>query len=225
VLGTLDHREIGFHPRAFREIYKFIAGREPTRIAIAPEPMVRLDGLVTGMAGGVPTNRPVAGATVEIFRVAPETGERIGGAVHRATTGPDGRWGTAQVEPSWPLEIVLASPGAPIAHFYRSPFPRSSDIVHLRPGRALGPADAGFGAVAMMSRPRGYFGLPRDIVALDGKEPADIKAGVPTDSLATVRLPATEVGRPVVALCNEERLVVLAWPAAENRITLAEFTY
>jgi len=28
VLGTLDHRETAFHPRAFREIYKFIAGRE-----------------------------------------------------------------------------------------------------------------------------------------------------------------------------------------------------
>ncbi|MBC7583730.1 MAG: hydrolase [Tardiphaga sp.] len=224
VLGTLDHREVGFHPRAFREIYKFIAGREPARIAVEAEPAVRLGGLVTGMAGGVPTNRPVAGATVEIFCVAPETGERIGGAVHRATTGPDGRWGTAQVEPTWPLEIVLAAPGAPITHFYRSPFPRSSDVVHLRPGRALGPADAGVGAVVMMSRPRGYFGLPRDIVALDGKEPADIKAGVPTDSLATVRLPAAEIGRPVVALCNEERLVARAWPAAENRVTLAEFT-
>ena len=224
VLGTLDHREVGFHPRAFREIYKFIAGREPASIAIAPEPVVRIGGLVTGMAGGVPTNRPVAGASVEIFRVAPETGERIGDAVHRATTGPDGRWGTAQVEPSWPLEIVLASPGAPITHFYRSPFPRSSDVVHLRPGRALGPLDAGAGAVVMMSRPRGYFGLPRDIVVLDGREPADIKPGVPTDSLATVRLTPAEVGRSVVALCNEERLVARAWPTAENRITLAEFT-
>jgi pimeloyl-ACP methyl ester carboxylesterase len=224
VLGTLDHREVGFHPRAFREIYKFIAGREPARIAVEAEPAVRLGGLVTGMADGVPTNRPVAGATVEIFRVAPETGERIGGAVHRATTGPDGRWGTAQVEPTWPLEIVLAAPGAPITHFYRSPFPRSSDVVHLRTGRALGPPDAGVGAVVMMSRPRGYFGLPRDLVALDGKEPADIKTGVPTDSLATVRLPAAEIWRPVVALCNEERLVARAWPAAENRVTLAEFT-
>ena len=26
VLGALDHREVAFHPRAFREIYKFIAG-------------------------------------------------------------------------------------------------------------------------------------------------------------------------------------------------------
>ena len=43
VLGALDHREAAFHPRAFREIYKFIAGREPARIAIAPEQTVTLE--------------------------------------------------------------------------------------------------------------------------------------------------------------------------------------
>ena len=71
VLGALDHREVAFHPRAFREIYKFIAGREPSRIEIVPEAQVRLSGLVTGTPGGVVTNRPVSGATVEIYRVSP----------------------------------------------------------------------------------------------------------------------------------------------------------
>ena len=70
--------------------------------------------------------------------------------------------------------------------------------MHLRAARPLGPADAGAGAVVMMSRPRGYFGLPRDVVLLDGKEPADVKPGVPTDSVTTLRLPAAEVGRAVV---------------------------
>ena len=32
VLGTLDHRETAYHPRAFREIFKFIAGREPFKL-------------------------------------------------------------------------------------------------------------------------------------------------------------------------------------------------
>ncbi|MET0723113.1 MAG: hydrolase [Tardiphaga sp.] len=224
VLGTLDHRETGFHPRAFREIYKFIAGREPARITIESESAVKLGGLVSGTAGGVPTNRPVADASVDVFRVKAESGERIGGAIYTIKTGADGRWGPAQVEPSWPLEIVLTMPGAPVTHFYRSPFSRSSDVVHLRAGRALGPADAGAGAVVMMSRPRGYFGLPRDVVLLDGKEPTDVKAGVPTDSLTTARLTAAEIGRPVVALFNQERIVARAWPAAENRVSVAEFT-
>ena len=225
VLGALDHREVAFHPRAFREIYKFIAGREPTRIAIVPEASVKLSGLVSGTPGGVPTNRPLAGATVDIFRVDADTGERKGGAVHSSRTGADGRWGPAQVDPTWSLEFVLMSPGATTTHIYRSPFPRSSEVVHLRPARPLGAADKDAGAVVIMSRPRGYFGLPRDVVLFDGKEPADVKPGVPTDATATLRLPAGEIGRNIVAQFGEERVVARAWPAAENRIAIAEMTY
>ncbi|WP_291869218.1 hydrolase [Bradyrhizobium sp.] len=225
VLGAVDHRETAFHPRAFREIYKFIAGSEPDRIAILPEAAVKLGGLVTGTPGGVQTNRPVAGASVELHRVSPDTGERLGSPIHASQTGADGRWGPAQVDPSWHLEIVLTSAGSTTTHFYRSPFPRSSDIVHLRAARPLGPADAGAGAVITLSRPRGYFGLPRDVVLLDGKEPADVKAGVPTDSISTLRLPAAEAGRAVVAQFNHERIVARAWPASDNRIAIAELTY
>jgi hypothetical protein len=188
VLGAVDHRETAFSPRAFREIYKFIAGREPDRIAIAPEAQVKLSGLVTGTPGGVQTNRPVAGASVEIHRVSPDTGEPTGGAIHASQSAEDGRWGPAEVDPSWYLEIVLTSAGSTTTQFYRSPFPRSSDIVHLRAARPLGPADTGAGAVALMSRPRGYFGLPRDVVLFDGSEPSDVKPGVPTDSGSTLRL-------------------------------------
>jgi pimeloyl-ACP methyl ester carboxylesterase len=225
MLGTIDHRETAYHPRAFREIYKFIAGREPSRIEIVPEAEVRLSGLVTATPGGVQTNRPVGGATVEIFHVSPDSGERLGGPIHSSQTSADGRWGPAKVDPTWYLEMVLTTPDAPITHFYRSPFPRSSDIVHLRAAKALGPADAGAGSVVIMTRPRGYFGLPRDVVLFDGKEPADVKTGVPTDSASTLRLPAGEVGRPVVTLFNQERIVARAWPAAENRIVMAELTY
>src|SRR5258708_641616 len=47
VLGAVDHRETAYSPRAFREIYKFIAVREPDRIAITPEEAVRLSSPVT----------------------------------------------------------------------------------------------------------------------------------------------------------------------------------
>lgn len=225
VLGQLDHREVAYHWRAFREMFRFIAGREPDRLAIVPEAQVTLGGLVTGVAGGVPSNRPVAGAAVEIHRVDPETGARIGAPVHARTTGADGQWGPARVEPTWALEFVLASPGHPITHIYRSPFPRSSSVVHLRPARALAQADQGAGAVVLMTRPRGYFGIPRDVVLLDGREPKDVTPGVATDATTTLRLPQGEVGRPVVGLFNEERIAARAWPAAENRIAVAELTY
>ncbi|SDT26756.1 hydrolase [Bradyrhizobium canariense] len=225
VLGAVDHRETAFSPRAFREIYKFIAGREPEWMVIVPETSIKLSGLVTGTPGGVPTNRPVTDAAVEVYRVSAGTGERIGDAVHSSKTGADGRWGPAQVDPSWYLEIVLTAAGSTTTHFYRSPFPRSSDIVHLRAARPLGTGDAGAGAVAMMSRPRGYMGLPRDVVLFDGKEPTDVKPGVPTDSVSTLRLSTADIGRPVAALFNQERIVARAWPASENRIAIAELTY
>jgi hypothetical protein len=225
VLGALDHRETAFHPRAFREIYKFIAGREPDRIAITPEAEVKLSGVVTGTPGGVQTNRPVKDASVEVYRVSADTGERIGSAIHASQTGEDGRWGPAKVDPTWYLEMVLTSAGSTTTHFYRSPFPRSSDIVHLRAARPLGPADAGAGSIVLMSRPRGYFGLPRDAVLFDGKEPEDVKPGVPTDSVSTLQLSTAEAGRPVTALFNEERIVARGWPASENRIAIAELTY
>ena len=84
---------------------------------------------------------------------------------------------------------------------------------------------AGAGAIVLMSRPRGYFGLPRDIVLFDGKEPADVKSGVPTGAVTTLRLGAAEIGRPVAAIFNTERIVMRAWPASENRIAVAELTY
>ena len=96
---------------------------------------------------------------------------------------------------------MLTAAGSTTTHFYRSPFPRSSDIVHLRAARPLGPADASAGAVVLMSRPRGYFGLPRDIVLFDGKEPTDVKPGVPGEFAHHVAASGCGVGpsggRPV----------------------------
>ena len=64
------------------------------------------------------------------------------------------------------------------------------------------------------------------MVLFDGKEPADVKAGVPTDSVSTLRLSTGEAGRPVIAIFNEERIVARAWPASENGISaIAELTY
>jgi len=224
-LGQLDHREVAFHPRAFREMFRFIAGREPAALAVAPEARVRLSGLVTGNPGGVPSNRPVAGATVEIYRVDPATAARQGDPLLKATTAADGRWGEVVAGPVDTLEFVLAVPGHPVTHTYRSPFPRSSSVVHLRPARPLAEADRAAGAVVQMTRPRGYFGLPRDVVLLDGREPSDVTRGVPTDATTTLRLPGTEVGRTVVGLFNEERIAVRAWAAADNRIAIAELTW
>jgi pimeloyl-ACP methyl ester carboxylesterase len=222
LLGEVDHRETALSPVAFAQIYKFITGREPARITIAPEAEVVLNGRVTGVVDGTPTNRPVEGAQVEIYRVSADTGERQGSATLTKTTGADGVWGPVTVDPATSLEFVVAAPGAPVTHIYRSPFPRSFDKLDLRPA-APAKDDAGAAAVVRMDRPRGYFGLPRDIVLLDGKEPSDIPHGVPDVWHTYLRLPAFE-DRPIIGEFNEERIVARAWPAKDGHITIIELT-
>jgi len=221
VLPGLDHREVAFHPRAFAEMYKFVTGREPRTLEVRPEKQPVLNGMVGGMADGVATNLPVAGAQVEVFRVSPVTGERTGTAVHRKVTGVDGLWGPFRASPNAYYEFVLTMPGQPVTHIYRSPFPRSSAIVHLRPGR-LAEADKGAGSVVSISRPRGYFGHGRDTFALDGKVPPGIPSGVPNAAAGTLRVEPGPI-RSMRAVFNNERLTVLTWPATENHVVIAEF--
>ncbi len=225
----LDHREVAFSARAFREVFRFVAGREPDRLDVPAEAQVTLNGRVTGTSGGIQTNRSVEGATVEVFRVDPTNAARQGEAIHRRTTAADGAWGPATVAPTDHLEIVVAAPDHPTTHLYRTPFPRSSSVVNLRPANPLNEADrtaAGQGGgIIRLTRPRGYFSLPRDAVLLDGREPTDIPRGVPTAATTTLRLPAADLARPVVGVFNTERLVSRAWPAGEGRITVAELTW
>jgi pimeloyl-ACP methyl ester carboxylesterase len=224
LLGEVDHRETALGPVAFAQIYRFITGRAPSRIAIAAEAQVVLNGRVTGVVGGTPTNRPVEGAKVEIYRVSGDTGERQGAAGFSKTTGPDGVWGPATFDPNTALEFVVAAPGAPITHIYRSPLPRSFDKLDLRAGPVFpSKDDADAAAVIRMDRPRGYFGLPRDIVLLDGKEPTDIPHGVPSAWHTTVRLSTLE-NRPIVGGFNEERIVGRPWPTKDGHYTILELT-
>ena len=147
-----------FHPRAFREIYKFIVGREPVadryRAGNGSQTQ-RTRHRRARRRRHQPAGRPVrlSKSTASPPRPATDRGPDPFGP----QTGADGRWGPVQVDPTWPLEIVLTSAGAPITHFYRSPFPRSSEIVHLRAARPFGPTDANAGAVVSMSRPQGLF--------------------------------------------------------------------
>lgn len=224
VLPGLDHREVAFHPKAFREMYLFLMGKEPARVDILPERKVTLNGKISGMtAGGAPTNLPAAGADVEVFEVSAATGERLGSAKLKKTVGADGVWGPFAANPNAYYEFVVAVPGQAVTHIYRSPFPRSSTLVHLRPG-TFGKDDKNAAGVVYMSRPRGYYGLGRDTVLLDGAIPAALPPGVPAISQVAVKLEAP-LDRPVRAVFNDERLTVRPWPVAQNHLTIAELHY
>ncbi len=222
ILDGLDHRETAFHKLAFAAQYEFIAGSPPSTLFIAQEPLPRLNGKVTGMeADGTYNNLPVAGAEVEIYETDPGTGERRSiQPVHYKTTGADGWWGPFIGKSDVNYEFVLWKQGWPTTHTYRSPFLRSSDVVHLRPQR-FAKGDDVAGAIVIMSRPRGYFGVGRDKFSLDGKVPPGINPGVPGAS--TGKLPFDAKPRTVVAMFNNETIPVRTFPVKNGHIVVAEF--
>ena len=110
--------------------------------------------------------------------------------------------------------------GQPTTHTYRSPFLRSSDVVHLRP-EPFAKADEHAASVVIMSRPRGYFGVGRDKFSLDGKVPPGISDGVPAVSAG--RLAFDAAPRTVMAAFNNETIPTRTWPAKDNHIVVAEF--
>ena len=221
VLDGLDHREVAFHKLAFAAMYEFIAGRAPASMFIAQEPLPVLNGRVTGIADGVYTNIPVADAEVEIFEIDSKTGERRSALpVHRKVTGEDGAWGPMVARPDAYYEFVLRMAAQPITHAYRSPFLRSSDVVHLRPG-IFGKGDETAAAIVAMSRPRGYFGVGRDKFTLDGKVPPGINDGVPGVSFGKLAFDASP--RTVMAVFNNEAIPTRTWPLKDNHLVIAEF--
>ena len=228
VLPGRDHREVSFHPEAFAAAYRFVTGRAPATTSamhLVPEARVTLSGKVSGWGPGGPTNLPLVGAKLSVYAVDAGTGARRGAALVDQTIGADGRWGPLQTDSATPLEFVLEAPGQAIAHIYRSPFARSSDIVHLRPERAIAEADQDAAALVTFVRPRAYFGLPRDTVQLDGQPAAGIPPGVAGVASSKLKL-TTGVGRPVVGEFRSdvisERIVGATWPANAGHVTVLE---
>jgi triacylglycerol lipase len=224
VLPGLDHREVSYHRIAFVQTYRFITGGFPARSDIAPEAAVVLDGRITGWRGNDPTNLPLAGASMEIFETAAQTGERIGQAVHVKTVGQDGQWGPFTAKPDAAYEFVIRAEGFSVTHIYRSPFPRSSSLIHFRPVRVTD-ADKDAASVITMTRPRGYFGVGRDSMSLDGvSPPPGLAPGVPGVAASKLKLNEAAV-RSVAAVFNGERIVVRSWPLKDNHLVFAEFHY
>jgi pimeloyl-ACP methyl ester carboxylesterase len=228
-IAGIDHRETAFGAQAFDAMWRFLTGTAPGTLEPAPEARVTLDGKVSGygvdnLRGAAPSNLPLVGATVEVYLTDATTGARVGAAMHRKVIATDGRWGPFAGDPQARYEFVIAAPGYATTHIYRSPFARSSAVVNLRAER-LPDADKDAAAVVTLTRPRGYFGIPRDRIGLDGSSPPPgIAPGVAGVSASKLKL-ADAGPRPIVGEFNGERIVGRPWPATNNELTLLELTY
>ena len=211
VIPGIDHRETSFGPQAFSAMFRFITGRSPISLPILPEASVVLNGKVSGLGlnnepgkGNYANNLPLAGATVEVF-ATDDQGGRSGPAVHRKTVGPDGMWGPFNANGRTNYEFAVS-------------------IVNLRAER-IADADRDAKSVVTLTRPRGYFGVPRDQISLDGKSPP---GGVPPGvaGVASAKLKVLNApNRSIVGEFNGERIVGKAWPAADNHVVFLELHY
>ncbi len=234
VLAERDHREVSFHPDAFAATYRFITGHAPAHIDIVPEKHIILDGQISSLlitpSGDETSNFPLPDAQLEIYEVAPESGTRIAER-HRKIVAADGRWGPFAASPTACYEFVIRAEGYAITHIYRSPFPRSSSVIHLRPARlpSFDARNATRGSMITMTRPRGYFGIGRDTMSLDGiAPPPGLQNGLLDDcpglSESCLTL-APAAMRCVVGLFNHERIAVQSWPLDEGHLVFAELHY
>jgi pimeloyl-ACP methyl ester carboxylesterase len=232
VLPRVDHRETSFSPAAFAATWQFLTGEAPRRTDVAMESIVVLGGRVTGFglsstdpaSGQFANNLPLPGAQVAVFETDPATGMRKGGPAYRQAIGADGRWGPFTAQAGAAYEFEIAAPGYATTHIYRSPFPRSSTVVNLRPDRIL-PADREARAIVILTRPRGYFDAQRDTMRFDGQP---VLPGVPPKgagvSSSKIKLDS-DAQRSIAGEFNGERVTGLTWPAVQGHMTLLELTY
>ena len=197
--------------------------RPPARCSSPRSRKPTLNGRVTGMADGLYTNLAgrrrrrrnlrgrsqdrraqdaAAGASQDDRRRRPV------GAVHRAARTPT-------------YEFVLHMAGQPITHTYRSPFLRSSDVVHLRP-EPFAKADEARGLcrgdepAARLFRRRS-----RQVHRSTARcRPASATACPPCRPAGSRSTPAP---RTVLAVFNNETIPTRTWPAKDNHIVVAEF--
>jgi hypothetical protein len=231
VIPSIDHRETAFSPAAFEAMYRFITGHAPATTAVLPEERVVLAGKVSGLgvsstdpaSGNFANNLPLPGAQLEIFAIDPINAERRGPAVYAKTIGQAGLWGPFTAQPETRYEFVLSAPGYATTHIYRSPFPRSSSVVNLRPER-IAEVDRNAPAIVTLTRPRGYLDPGRDKMAFDGQTPppgAVLGAGVASSRIK----PSGALARAITGEFNGERVTGRTWPASENQVSILELTY
>ena len=234
VIPHIDHRETSFSPAAFYAAHSFITGKAPKTISIEHEDRIVLAGKITGLgvnsgdaaSGNAVNNLPVPQATLQIFAVDRDSGERKGPSVHQKTVGADGQWGPFTAQASQPYEFVISAPGYTTSHIYRSAFPRSSTIVHLRAERMAeaDKANPAIQSVVTFSRPRGYFDAQRDKLSFDGQT---VLPGVPPvgAGVASSKMLLTQQQvRSIKADFNGERITGQTWPKGENRMVTLELT-
>lgn len=176
----LDHYQAATAPETFAAMYTFFnEGEAPQTETIEPETEIEVSGRVLTFG----ENQPRGNATVEIYALDEQTGERLDPLAPSATflTDAEGRWGPFLAAPEIYYEFFIqpASGEERPLHYYREPFVRSTPLVYLRTlpdanstaGLLLAglPRDDRQSVLAIFSSSQAVI-HPRDLLRIDGFE-------------------------------------------------------
>ena len=114
---------------AFVEYYRFLTGQAPAHDIVPERGAIQVAGrtLIFPQNKGLPS-----GVTLEVWRVAEATGQRIGNApAARVAVPASGNFGPLPVESGQHYEFVVLRPGVATLHYYYEPFVRSDYLIRL----------------------------------------------------------------------------------------------
>lgn len=127
-----DHYQVATSAASFDALFRFFNdGEAPRTTAIAREEVAWVEGRAVTLG----ENAVLAGATVEVFALDPDSGARLGGKpAARFTADAEGRWGPFRADPDarYAFRLTAAEGDSPPVTYYREPALRSSRLVYLR---------------------------------------------------------------------------------------------
>ncbi|HKX46114.1 MAG TPA: alpha/beta hydrolase [Planctomycetota bacterium] len=165
-----EHIEVAVSEESFVEMYRFFRGHPPLTSKILPEIRSQISGRVTSF----PQNTGLDGATLEIWRVDGDTGERTGsGPVATYAIGADGDFGPFTAWLGKHYELAVTREGEVSLHYYYEPFLRSDHLVRLNVALGLAPFISSSDAHVALTVLRfkefwGDRGAANDVLAIDG---------------------------------------------------------
>jgi pimeloyl-ACP methyl ester carboxylesterase len=167
-----EHIEVATSAEAFVEMYRFFRGHAPFTSKILPQIRPRISGRVSSF----PENTGLDGATLDVWRVHGDSGERIGSQpVETYAIGPDGEFGPFKAWLGRRYEFAVSREGETDLHYYYEPFLRSDNLVRLNVALALGPfIESGPSHTALtVVRYKEFWGdrgAENDVLAINGTD-------------------------------------------------------
>ena len=130
-ISKKDHYQIATSPESFKEAYRFFKNEDPKTTDILAE----ATPCIGGRALSFGENQPAAGASVKIYEVDKQTGERLRTEPDFTfTTDALGFWGNTLVKPNINYELVVQEKEAKkrAIHYYREGFTHNNLLTYLR---------------------------------------------------------------------------------------------